>query len=152
MHSVPYPESHILCDEERLVGDSLVFHVEGDVDKTRKDLVHGVVWCPYAYLVVVRGITLDEHAVSRRDGVDIAVAIVLHILLVLVEILPGTAHRNDFLLWSIVTGLTVTAEAFIPHESHLLHLPELVDHQADSIHQLSLDLRVGRTCICKRQG
>ena len=66
-----------------------------------------------------------------RDGIQVAVAIQLRVLLIAVEVFPGALHLFQFFLWGKVTGLPVASKLLIPDEGTLLALPQAVDHLGD---------------------
>ena len=143
MQAVPYPESHVLGYQQRLLGDGFVVDVVGYVDETCQLLVYAVVGCPHPVLVVVRAVHLYQCAVLGRDGVEVSVAVVGVILLIVVEVLPGALHLAQFRLGGEVAGFAVAAERFVVDEGTFLTGAQLVHYQADVFLQLCLLRGIG---------
>ena len=122
VHSVPYPESHILGDEECLVADFLIIKIGGDVYQTSKLLVHAVIRCPYPIGVIVGTIHFYQGAMLSRNGVDIAVTILFWVLLVFIKGSPGALQLSEFCLRSKITSLPVALQILVIYEGHLLIL------------------------------
>ena len=143
VHTVPHPESHVLGYLESLVANLLVVEVGSDVDETRQLLVNTIIRCPNPVGVVVGTIHLDKGAVLGRDGVEIAVAILLGVLLVFVESLPGTLHLTKFCLRGEITCLPVALQVLVIYEGTLLALTEFVHHTGDVFAKDCLLLGIG---------
>ena len=148
VHAVPHPQAHVLGYEQRFLGDGIVVDVGGYVDEARQLLVHAVVGCPHPLLVVIRSIHLDEHAVLRRYGVQVAIAVALILLLVAVEVFPRALHRSQLLFRGEVACLPVASQRVAPHEGALLAAAQHVDHHAQAAAQAMLLLLIAATGVC----
>ena len=150
VHAVPYPESHILGDEECLVADFLIVKVGGDVYQTGKLLVYAVIRCPNPIGVVVGTIHLDQSTMLSRNGVDIAVTIQFRVLLIFIKSSPGALHLSEFCLRSEITSLPVALQILIIYKGHLLILSQLIHHSGDVLAEDCLLLRIGchGVCLC----
>ena len=150
VHAVPYPESHILGDEECLVADFLIIKVGSDVYQTGKLLVYAVIRCPNPIGVVVGTIHLDKSTMLSRNGVDIAVTILFRMLLILIKSSPGSLHIPEFSLRSEITSLPVALQLLIIYKGHLLILSQLIHHSGDVLTEDGFLLRIGchGVCLC----
>ena len=148
MHAVPYPESHILGDEECLVADFLIIKVGCDVYQTGKLLVYAVIRCPNPIGVVVGTIHFYQGAMLSRNGVDIAVAIQFWVLLILIKSSPGALHLSEFCLRSEITSLPVALQFLIIYEGLLLTLSQLIHHSGDVLAEDCLLFRISCHGIC----
>ena len=150
VHAVPYPESHILGDEECLIADFLIIKVGSDVYQTGKLLVYTIIRCPNPIGVVVSTIHLDKSTMLSRNGVDIAISILFRMFLILIKSSPGALHLSEFCLRSEITSLPVALQFLIIYEGHLLILSQLIHHPGDVLAEDSLLLRIGchGVCLC----
>ena len=131
MHSVPHPEPHVLGYEKCLVADFLVIKIGGYVDESCQLLVYAVVRRPHPVAVVVGTIHLYQGAMLSRNGVDVAVAILLRMLLVFIKGSPGALHLSEFSLGSEISRLPVAVQILVEHEGFLLALAQFVHHAGD---------------------
>ena len=148
VHTVPYPESHILGDEECLVADFLIIKVGSDVYQTGKLLVYAVIRCPNPIGVVVGTIHFNQSTMLSRNGVDIAVAIQFWVLLILIKSSPGALHLSEFCLRSEITSLPVALQILIIYEGAFLAFSELVHHSGDVLAEDCLLFRISCHGIC----
>ena len=150
MHAVPYPESHILGNEESLVADFLIIKVGGDVYQTGKLLMYTIIRCPNPIGVVVGTIHLNKSTMLSRNGIDIAVTIQFRVLLIFIKSSPGTLHLSEFCLRSEITSLPVALQILIIYEGFLLTLSQLIHHTGDVLAEDCLLLRIGchGVCLC----
>ena len=150
VHTVPYPESHILGDEECLVADFLIIKVGCDVYQTGKLLVYAVIRCPNPIGVVVSTIHFYQGAMLSRNGIDIAVTIQFWVLLILIKSSPGALHLSEFSLRSEITSLPVALQILIIYEGLLLTLPQLIHHSGDVLAEDCLLFRISchGVCLC----
>ena len=58
VQAVPHPQSHILSNQQRLLGHLAVVDIGGDVDESGQLLVHRVVGSPHPIIIIVRAIHL----------------------------------------------------------------------------------------------
>ena len=142
VQAVPHPQSHVLGDEQGLLGRGLVVDIGGDVDETCQLLVYRVIGSPHPTLIVVGAVHLYQGAVLGGDGVQVAVAILLIVFLIAVEVGPGALHLLQFLLRGEVAGLPVAAQLLVPYEGALLALAQAVDHLYDVTLEDGLLLRI----------
>ena len=91
----------------------------------------GVIGCPHPTLVVVGPVHLYQGTVLGGDGVQIAVAVLLRVLLIVVEVGPGALHLLQFFLGSEVASLPVASQLLVPYKGTLLALPQAVHHLDD---------------------
>ena len=131
VQAVPHPQSHILGNEQSLGGSGFVVDIGGDVDETCQLLVYRIIRCPHPALVVVGAVHLYQCAVLGRDGVQVAVAILLILFLIAVEVFPCALHLSQFFLGGEVAGLPVASQLLVPHEGALLALAQSVHHLCD---------------------
>ena len=150
VHAVPYPESHILGNEESLVADFLIIKVGGDVYQTGKLLMYTIIRCPNPIGVVVGTIHLNKSTMLSRNGIDIAVTIQFRVLLIFIKSSPGTLHLSEFCLRSEITSLPVALQILIIYEGFLLTLSQLIHHTGDVLAEDCLLLRIGchGVCLC----
>ena len=150
VHAVPYPESHILSDEESLVADFLIIKVGGDVYQTGKLLMYTIIRCPNPIGVVVGTIHLNKSTMLSRNGIDIAVTIQFRVLLIFIKSSPSALHLSEFCLWSEITRLPVTLQILIIYEGFLLTLSQLIHHSGDVLAKDGFLLRIGchGVCLC----
>ena len=150
VHTVPYPESHILGDEECLIADFLIIKVGGDVYQTGKLLVYTIIRCPYPIGVVVGTIHFYQGTMLSRNGVDIAVTILFRMLLILIKSSPGALHLSEFCLRSEITSLPVALQILVIYEGLLLTFSQLIHHSGDVLTEDCLLLRIGchGVCLC----
>ena len=66
-----------------------------------------------------------------RNSIQIAVAILLAILLIAVEVCPGALHLLQFLLRSEVAGFPIASQLFVPNERALLTFSQTIHHLDD---------------------
>ena len=131
MHSVPHPEPHVLGYEKCLVADFLIIKIGGYVDESCQLLVYAVVRRPHPVAVVVGTIHLYQGAMLSRNGVDVAVAILLRMLLVFIKGSPGALHLSEFSLGSEISRLPVAVQILVEHEGLLLAFSQFVHHAGD---------------------
>ena len=131
VQAVPYPQSHVLGYEQRLVGCFFVVNIGGDVDETCQLFVYGVVGRPHPVVVVVGTIHLDEYTMLGGNGVQIAIAILLVLLLIMVEIFPSALHGLQLLLGSEIACLPVAFQLLVPYKRAFLTLAQAIDHLCD---------------------
>ena len=150
VHAVPYPESHILGDEESLIADFLIIKVGCDVYQTGKLLVYAVIRCPNPIGVVVGTIHFYQGAMLSRNGIDIAVTIQFRVLLILIKSSPGALHLSEFCLRSEITSLPVALQFLIIYEGLLLTLSQLIHHSGDVLAEDCLLFRISchGVCLC----
>ena len=150
VHAVPYPESHILGDEECLIADFLIIKVGCNVYQTGKLLVYAVIRCPNPIGVIVGTIHFYQGAMLSRNSVDVTVTIQFRVLLILIKSSPGALHLSEFCLRSEITSLPVALQFLIIYEGHLLILSQLIHHPGDVLAEDSLLLRIGchGVCLC----
>ena len=150
VHAVPYPESHILGDEECLVADFLIIKVGCDVYQTGKLLVYAVIRSPNPIGVVVGTIHFNQSTMLSRNGVDVAVTIQFRVLLILIKSSPGALHLSEFCLRSEITSLPVALQILIIYEGLLLTLPQLIHHSGDVLAEDCLLFRISchGVCLC----
>ena len=150
VHAVPYPESHILGDEESLIADFLIIKVGCDVYQTGKLLVYAVIRSPNPIGVVVSTIHFNQSTMLSRNGVDIAVTIKFRVLLILIKSSPGALHLPEFSLRSEITSLPVALQFLIIYEGLLLTLSQLIHHSGDVLAEDCLLPRIGchGVCLC----
>ena len=150
VHAVPYPESHILGDEECLIADFLIIKVGCDVYQTGKLLVYAVIRCPNPIGVVVGTIHFYQGAMLSRNGVDVAVTIQFRVLLILIKSSPGALHLSEFCLRSEITSLPVALQVLIIYKGALLTFSELVHHSGDVLAKDGFLLWVSchGVCLC----
>ena len=150
VHAVPYPESHILGDEESLIADFLIIKVGCDVYQTGKLLVYAVIRSPNPIGVVVSTIHFNQSTMLSRNGVDIAVTIKFRVLLILIKSSPGALHLSEFCLRSEITSLPVALQILIIYEGLLLAFSELVHHSGDVLAEDGFLLWVSchGVCLC----
>ena len=150
VHAVPYPESHILGDEECLIADFLIIKVGCNVYQTGKLLVYAVIRCPNPIGVVVGTIHFYQGAMLSRNSVDVTVTIQFRVLLILIKSSPGALHLSEFCLRSEITSLPVALQFLIIYEGHLLILSQLVHHSGDVLPEDGFLLWVSchGVCLC----
>ena len=150
VHTVPYPESHILGNKECLIADFLIVKVGDDVYQTGKLLVYAVIRCPNPIGVIVGTIHLDKSTMLSRNGVDIAVTIQFRVLLIFIKSRPSALHLSEFCLWSEITSLPVALQILIIYKGHLLILSQLIHHSGDVLAKDGFLLRIGchGVCLC----
>ena len=150
VHAVPYPESHILGDEECLVADFLIIKVGCDVYQTGKLLVYAIIRCPNPIGVIIGTIHFYQGAMLSWNGVDIAVTIQFRVLFILIKSCPGALHLSEFCLRSEITSLPVALQIFIIYKGALLTFSELVHHSGDVLAEDGFLLWVSchGVCLC----
>ena len=131
VQAVPYPQSHVLGNEQRLGCCGLVINIGGNIDKTGELFVYGIIRCPYPLFVVVGAIHLNQHAMLSRNGIQVAIAILPVFLLIAVEVGPCTLHLFQFFLRGKVARFPVTAQLFVPNEGTFLAFTQAIDHLND---------------------
>ena len=107
--TVPHPQSHVLGDEQCLGSNRLVVEIGSDVDESGQLLMNGIVRRPHTVAVVVGTVLFDEHTVLGRDGVEIAIAIFLGMLLVHVKSRPRALHILQFAFRGQVACLPIAS-------------------------------------------
>ena len=135
VHSVPYPQAHILGRQQRLGCHLGLVHVGGNVYQPRQLLVYGVVGSPHPLLVVVAPVHLYQGCMVGGYGVQVAVAVLAPLLLVAVKSFPGTLHGAQLLLGGEVARLPVASQRVVPHEGAFLARTQLVHHAPDTLAQ-----------------
>ena len=133
VQTIPHPKSHVLGNEQCLVGNRLVVDVESNVDESSQLLVDGVVGSPNPFFIVIRAVAFDECRVLGWDGIDVAVAVVLPIFFVFVESCPCAFQREEFFLWCQIASLPIASKGIVPNESAFLALAQFIDHAADAV-------------------
>ena len=151
VQTIPHPQTHILGNEQCLVGNLPFIDVIGNVDESRQLFMDTVIRSPHPFLIIIRAIALDEHRMLCRNGIQVAVAIVLPVLFVPVKSRPAAFQFLQFRLWSQVTGFPVATQRVVPHEGSFLTLAQFIDHSTDTLSQLRLNSLVLRRCKSKGQ-
>ena len=131
VQTVPYPETHILGDEQGLGGCWLVVDVGGDIDESGELFVDGVVGGPHPTLVIIGAVHLNQYTVLGGDGIQVTIAVLLAFLLVAVKIGPGALHLLQLLFGGEVAGFPVAPQLLVPHEGALLTLAQFIYHRLD---------------------
>ena len=135
MQTVPNPQTHIFGNQKSLVGNLVIIHISGNVDKSGQLLVDGVVGSPHPIVVVIGAIHLYEGRVVGWDGIQIAVSILGILFLMLVKGLPCTLHLAQLGFGGKIACLPIASQGIAPHERTLLALAQLVHHTTDTATQ-----------------
>ena len=143
VQAVPYPQAHILGNEQGLGGHPTVVHIGGDVDESRQLFMYRIIRCPHPLVVVVGTVHLNQSTV-------VAVSVMAIVFLVAVEVSPTALYLPQFGLRCKVACLAVAAQLLVIYKGALLALSQLVYHAGDILQQLLFFLLVRAAGVCHR--
>ena len=152
VEAVPYPQAHVLGNEQGFGGNGFVVYVVGNVNEAGQLFVDGIIRGPHTALVVVGGVFFYQRRMLGGNGVNIAVTVFSAILLILVEGFPGAFHLRQFGLGSQIAGFTVAAQGLVIDKGKFLAGAQFVHHPPDIGLEGGLQLRILRTGIGEGQG